>query len=98
MTHLIPFHAHTALALQLLSLVAGCFLLAKAAKGEFPYPKLGKLLGGLVVIVSLLSALCIAFLSIQNYSHQREARLEEKMWQHPPIDWSKHPMEMDKKD
>lgn len=77
------FHAHSALALSLIALVAGCFLLSKAAAGECFYKTTCKILGGLVIVVSLLSSLCIGYLSIKQCCNRSAHQMEK--WQHPPV-------------
>ena len=58
------FHAQTSLAVQLIALVAGLFLLNKACSAGFFCKKTGKFFGGLVVILSLLLITCTLYLSI----------------------------------
>ena len=66
----IQFHAHIAVALNLIALVSGTLLLNKASQEGFFCKKTGKTLGGLVVVVSLLSLLCIGYLSLKKCCHQ----------------------------
>lgn len=92
MSNFMTFHTHMALALQLIALVAGLFLVSKACAGEFFCKKTGKILGGFVVIVSLLSTVCILYLSINTcyqknrHMHQMGPMMEKGAWQHPPVD------------
>ena len=100
MNNMIPFHAHMAAALNLIALVSGALLLNKACQEGFFCKKTGKVLGGLVVVVSLLSLLCIGYLSLKRCCHLGDDRDDREMgmslggsgmempkgWHHPPID------------
>lgn len=80
------FYSHMAVALQLLALVAGVYLLSRACSPDFACQKLGKIVGGFVVIVSILSMLCVGYLSYRRYSMEKQMMRMPKMWQHPPLE------------
>lgn len=96
MNNAVPFHAHAAVALNLIALVSGTLLLNKACQEGFFCKKTGKVLGGLVVVVSLLSLLCIGYLSLKRCCHRGDTEMGmgiggsgmemPKGWQHPSID------------
>lgn len=89
------FHTHIALALQLIALVSGVLLINKAAAADFFCKKTGKIVGGFVVLVALLSIVCIATLSFKRCCHKGEQPMPRmpSSWQHPPIDMPMdHPM------
>lgn len=75
--------AHAAIALNLIALVSGLLLLNKACGTEFFCKKTGKFFGGLVVIVSLLSILCLGYLCYQKSCARPGTG--SGMWQHPPM-------------
>ncbi|MBI2343761.1 MAG: hypothetical protein HYV02_05475 [Deltaproteobacteria bacterium] len=58
------FHAHSALALSLLALIAGAVLCGKSCTEQSGCQKMGKILGGFVMLLSLFSTICILYLSI----------------------------------
>lgn len=87
MAHCAAFHAHIALALQLIALVAGCILLAKACASDFPCKKSGKIFGGFVIIVALLSTICILYISISGCLN-KNPMFKSMKWHHPPIEQS----------
>ena len=59
------FKAHTAFALGLIALVAGTYLLARAGKEDMCCKAFAKIIGTVVVILSILSVLCTAFYSFR---------------------------------
>lgn len=83
------FHAHSALALSLIALVAGCLLLSKACAGECFSKTTGKILGGLVILISLGSAACIGYLAIKQCCNRSTHQMNK--WEHPPMDMSNMP-------
>lgn len=72
MNNMAAFHVHAVIALNLIALVSGTLLLNKACQEGFFCKKTGKTLGGLVVVVSILSLLCIGYLSIKKCCHRGE--------------------------
>ena len=90
MTPFQPFYTHIALALQLIALVSGILLINKASSEGFFCKKTGKIVGGLVAIVSILSIVCIVTLTVKRCCH-REKGMSPMMWQHPPM--MEHPGE-----
>ncbi|MDO8644305.1 MAG: hypothetical protein Q7S00_04980 [bacterium] len=76
------FQAHSAFALTLLSLVAGFWLLSKAKAGECACNKTGKIFGGLVILLSLLSLLCLSYMMVKNCCQKPMPQ----GWRHPPIE------------
>lgn len=72
MNNMVAFHVHAVVALNLIALVSGTLLLNKACQEGFFCKKTGKTLGGLVVVVSILSLLCIGYLSIKKCCHRGE--------------------------
>lgn len=85
------FHAHSALALSLIALVAGCFLLSKACAGECFCKTTGKIIGSLVILVSLLSSLCIGYLTVKQCCKRGGHGNQMNKWEHPPMDMSNMP-------
>lgn len=81
------FQAHAALALQLIALVSGVLLINKAFGADFFCKKTGKIIGGIVVLVSILSVICIGFLSIKRCCRNERGMMPSmpSHWQHPPM-------------
>lgn len=79
-----PFIAHIALSLELIALVAGVILLSKAAKDELFCKTTGKIIGGFVVVVSLLSVVCTAYLTIRRCCDRDEMK-SMRMMHHPSM-------------
>ncbi len=90
------FQPHIALALQLIALVSGILLINKASTPDFFCKKTGKIVGGFVAIVSILTIICIGYLTFQRYRESKvmpprmmPSTMPSTMpsgWQHPPID------------
>ena len=83
------FQTHIALALQLIALVSGILLINKASSPDFFCKKTGKIVGGFVAIVSILSILCIGYLGIKRCCLREKGMAPPMMpsgWQHPPLD------------
>ncbi len=83
-----PFIVHITLSLELIALVAGVILLSKAAKDELFCKTTGKILGGFVVVASLLSIICTAYLSIRRCCDrdQMKPMMQQMMMHHPQMD------------
>ncbi len=84
------FQVHSALALTLLALAAGVVLMGKSCSGDSCCNKFSKVAGGFIVVVSLLSAICILYLSTRScpFSSCKFGSNCERGnigWQHPPI-------------
>lgn len=85
------FQIHAALALQLIALVSGILLINKAHTTEFFCKKTGKIVGGFVAIVAILSMLCIGYLGIKRCCSAGRG-MKPPMpavpsdWKHPPMD------------
>ena len=78
---------HIAIALQLIALVSGVLLINKASTTEFFCKKTGKIVGGFVAIVSILSILCIGYNSIKKGCHSCGGKgTVDSTWQHPSLD------------
>lgn len=79
---------HIALALQLIALVSGILLINKAHTTDFFCKKTGKIIGGFVAIVSILSVLCIGYHSFKKgcCNKHRGTDAIDSTWQHPPFD------------
>ena len=87
MTHFMPFHTHMALALQFIALVSGVLLLNKASAEGFFCKKTGKIIGGFVVIATILSIVCTLYLSIRACCHRNDTA----EWHHPQMGMSGMP-------
>ena len=59
------FNAHTAFALGLIALVAGTYLLARGGKEDMCCKAFAKIIGTVVVILSILCVLCTGFYSFR---------------------------------
>jgi hypothetical protein len=79
MNNMAAFHVHAVVALNLIARVSGVLLLNKACQEGFFCKKTGKTLGGLVVVVSILSLLCIGYLSLKRCCHLGEERGAREM-------------------
>ena len=77
------FQPHMALALAMIALVSGVLLFNKAAtQADFFCKKTGKTVGGLVMVLSVLSILCTLYLTCRNY---RAGRGMMQHWSHPAM-------------
>ena len=84
MHNMMIFHTHAAVAINLIALVAGVFLFNKACATDFFCQKTGKIVGGLVAVIALLSLLCIGYLSLKNCCHKDDKM--PGMWHHPAFE------------
>ena len=91
--HMMTFQSHSSLALQMIALVSGLLLFNKAATTEFFCKKTGKVLGGLVVVVSLLLMICTFTLTIRGWCNQKGC----PTWHHPQTEMPGRPSMPDQK-
>lgn len=77
------FQPHMALALEMIALVSGVLLVNKAAsQADFFCKKTGKIVGGAVMLLSILSILCTLYLTYRNYQTGKGMM---QHWTHPAM-------------
>ncbi|MDO8461494.1 MAG: hypothetical protein Q7S98_01395 [Deltaproteobacteria bacterium] len=84
MHQMMMFHTHTAIAINMIALVSGVLLLNKSCSPDFFCKKTGKIVGGLVSLIAILSIGCIAYHSMKTCCQKGEMKTDA--WRHPAIE------------
>ena len=80
------YQPHIALALEMIALVSGVLLVNKAvSQADFFCKKTGKIVGGAVMLLSILSVLCTLYLTYRNYQAGAGMKGMGQHWTHPPM-------------